>query len=235
MPFDSDDELEARRMEIAENLHRAELTTLERSEQVAEWVRLTEERQGILRQLDAEIPRGRGQPEGGRRAASREINVSEPQARRAEHDENELRKDFTPSERVAIGLAIERELGERRGGDQSKRENFNEWSGRRTDEVAAEKSGFGNHNTYRATRRAREVCQQARRGAARGLNGIDPFRTHAEVPFCSFLSESSGGSSPHARRCPIAGQVQRCTWSRPHTRAEVPCGYLVTVVRSVTT
>lgn len=36
-------ELDRRRWEIAENLHRAELTQLERSEHVAEWVRLTEQ------------------------------------------------------------------------------------------------------------------------------------------------------------------------------------------------
>lgn len=75
----------------------------------------------------------------------------------AEHDENELRKDFTPSERVAIGLAIERELGERRGGDHSKRSNCDEWSGRRTDEVAAEKAGFESKDTYR---RAKTVVEK---------------------------------------------------------------------------
>lgn len=43
--FDGTD-LEARLWEIAENLHRAELTVLERSEHIAEWVRLTEENLG---------------------------------------------------------------------------------------------------------------------------------------------------------------------------------------------
>src|SRR5215471_5458965 len=40
--FDGDDRA-ARMWEIAENLHRAELTVLERSEQLAEWIRLSEE------------------------------------------------------------------------------------------------------------------------------------------------------------------------------------------------
>jgi ParB-like chromosome segregation protein Spo0J len=34
---------------------------------------------------------------------------------RGEYAENEIRKDFTPSERLAIAEAIEKELGERRG------------------------------------------------------------------------------------------------------------------------
>lgn len=84
------DELHAQLAEIAENLHRAELTAIERSEQIAQWIRLTEERQVQLRQVDADKKSskrndGRGhRKEGGRRAAAREINVSEPQARRAQ-------------------------------------------------------------------------------------------------------------------------------------------------------
>ncbi len=78
--FDGDDR-DARMWEIAENLHRADLTALERAEQVAEWVRLAGARE-VSRQVDAK-PVG-GRPEGGRRAAAREIGISEPQARRAE-------------------------------------------------------------------------------------------------------------------------------------------------------
>jgi hypothetical protein len=37
-------EVDSRLWEIAENLHRAELSTLERSDQIAEWVRLAEEK-----------------------------------------------------------------------------------------------------------------------------------------------------------------------------------------------
>lgn len=73
------DEIDARLWEIAENLHRAELTALERDEQVALWVKLNAEK--VSRQVDAK-PRG-GRPEGGTRAAAREIGISEPDARRA--------------------------------------------------------------------------------------------------------------------------------------------------------
>ena len=78
------DSIDVRRWEIAENLHRAELTVLERAEHVTEWLRLTEDKQRgeKLRQADAVSKGGRGQ-EGGIRAASRELGISEPEARRS--------------------------------------------------------------------------------------------------------------------------------------------------------
>jgi ParB-like chromosome segregation protein Spo0J len=70
----------------------------------------------------------------------------------AEHDENEVRKAFTPSERVAIAGAIEKLLGNRQGKRISggePRENIPEVArGRRTAEVAAARAGFGNRRTY---------------------------------------------------------------------------------------
>lgn len=75
------DDIEAAMIEIAENLHRSDLTALERSEQAAEWVRLADQ-QAISRQVDEKI--GRGRPEGGRARAAREIGITEPEARRAE-------------------------------------------------------------------------------------------------------------------------------------------------------
>ena len=75
------DDVRLRLAEIAENLHRAELTALERDELTAEWIALTEADQKVLRQSDAK-PKG-GRPEGGVRAAARELKISEPDARRA--------------------------------------------------------------------------------------------------------------------------------------------------------
>lgn len=79
--FHSDgDEIDARMEEIAENLHRAELTALERSEQIEEWRRLCEQRK--VRTVDA--PSGGRQPkERGQRAAARELGVSEGAIRKA--------------------------------------------------------------------------------------------------------------------------------------------------------
>jgi ParB family chromosome partitioning protein len=80
----------AEKWEIAENLHRADLTALERDEHIAKWISLTTtfnadallreaEAKGLLRQPDAKP----GRPQGGVRAAARELGLSEPDARRA--------------------------------------------------------------------------------------------------------------------------------------------------------
>ena len=69
-----------------------------------------------------------------------------------EYAENEIRKDFTPSERVAIAKAIERKVGNRQGQrtDKELRGKVPEVApGTRTRETAAEKAGFGNDKTYR--------------------------------------------------------------------------------------
>lgn len=80
-----------------------------------------------------------------------------------EYAENELRKDFTPSERAEIGKALEAEAGGRQGKRTDKkipqshaevdpaqlRENFPKVPpGVRTSEIAARMAGFGNYKTY---------------------------------------------------------------------------------------
>lgn len=64
-----------------------------------------------------------------------------------EHDENEVRKDFTVSERVAIGQAIEGSMAERRG--RNNPQNVAELKGKETRQIAAKKAGFGNAESYR--------------------------------------------------------------------------------------
>jgi ParB-like chromosome segregation protein Spo0J len=104
------DDIEARLWAISENLHRNELTALERAEQVTEFARLSQEKadaaeaaegaqaqgeQGPragqvspsavpsdkLRQVGAK-PQG-GRPEGGNRAAARDLGLTEQEVRRA--------------------------------------------------------------------------------------------------------------------------------------------------------
>lgn len=85
------DEIGRRLWEIAENLHRAELSALERSEHIAEWVRLTEERRKAKEenQMAQVAPPEIGykkpppQKESGIRAASRELGIDRDKARRS--------------------------------------------------------------------------------------------------------------------------------------------------------
>lgn len=67
---------DARMWEIAENLHRADLSALERAEHVDEWLKLAER----VSSLDGTKP---GRPEGGVNKAAREIGVSKSDAHRA--------------------------------------------------------------------------------------------------------------------------------------------------------
>lgn len=75
-----------------------------------------------------------------------------------EYAENEVRKDFTQSERVAIARAIELEIGDRKGQrtDLQPTQNFAEVKGKETAEIAAEKAGFGNKETYRQAKKVTE-------------------------------------------------------------------------------
>jgi len=82
-----------------------------------------------------------------------------------EYAENEIRKDFTPSERVAIAKAIERTVGNRQGQrtDQLRGKIPEVAPGTRTRENAAEKAGFGNDTTYRQAAKVVEAILQATR------------------------------------------------------------------------
>jgi ParB-like chromosome segregation protein Spo0J len=67
-------------IEIAENLHRSDLTTLERSNQIARWAELTAAK---ARQVDEPLPGGKQPGEKGQAKAARELGISEPDVRRA--------------------------------------------------------------------------------------------------------------------------------------------------------
>lgn len=83
--FVTGDEIIREMQEIAENLHRADLSALERDEQVARWIELQEQHQ-LPQAVAIESRRedGKGhRKEGGVRAAAREIGVDREDARRA--------------------------------------------------------------------------------------------------------------------------------------------------------
>lgn len=65
-----------------------------------------------------------------------------------EHDENEVRKDFTPSERVAIAEAVREALGERQGRRTDLELTDNGPEVGETRDIAAKKAGFGSGKQY---------------------------------------------------------------------------------------
>lgn len=105
---------------------------------------------------------------GGRRLmAARSLGWAEIEARvidcdalQAEHDENEIRKQFTVTERLAIAQRIAERLcppGETRQGRPSKSvENSTNLEKGRTDEISAKGAGFGSKDTYRAAQKVVE-------------------------------------------------------------------------------
>lgn len=71
-----------------------------------------------------------------------------------ERDENEMRKEFSVSERVAIAQEVEREIGRRQGARTELRKPVSEVAdgpapAERTADFAARKAGFGNRVTFK--------------------------------------------------------------------------------------
>ena len=77
---------DARLWEIAENLHRADLTVSERAENIAEWIRITGEKAvsaQLAPKLSARGRSGEGRPESGINAAVRDLGIDRTEAQRA--------------------------------------------------------------------------------------------------------------------------------------------------------
>ncbi|MDR5739177.1 MULTISPECIES: ParB/RepB/Spo0J family partition protein [unclassified Caballeronia] len=125
-----------------------------------------------------------------------------------EYAENELRKDFTVSERVAIGQAIEAQLGNRQGmrTDIELCPNLGEVkSGTRSSDLAAERAGFGVRESYR---KAKQVL---RSGTPELIDALDAG--HASIHAAATLAQI-----PQAQQRQIV--ARKCI--RARKRAEVP-------------
>jgi ParB-like chromosome segregation protein Spo0J len=86
-----------------------------------------------------------------------------------EYAENEIRKDFTPSERVQIANALEKQLPNRNGVPKA-RQKIDKLRGQRTDNYVAAKAGFGNHQTYR------QAAKVVKNGTSRLIQAMDSGR-----------------------------------------------------------
>jgi ParB-like chromosome segregation protein Spo0J len=99
------DERHARLWQISENLHRADLTVLERDEQIAEWLRLIADKGAVSGQVVQKTRSGR--PEGGLSRAARRLPVpgSSEEARR-KLVERAIRVDSISPEAKAAATSI---------------------------------------------------------------------------------------------------------------------------------
>lgn len=130
----------------------------------------------------------------------------------AERDENEVRKDFTPSERVAIAREIEARLGDRRG-RRTDKELVHDCAqvpnapapkrGQKTRDVASKAAGFKNRETYR---RAAKVVDKGspklKEAMDAGAVSIAAAAEVAELPPAE--QESVAAAGPEAVRAKAA-------------------------------
>lgn len=74
--------IDARLIEVAENLHRSDLTPLERAEHIAEWIRLTDAKgaEGKPAHVAPVSNKGGRGKESGINAASRELGIERTEA-----------------------------------------------------------------------------------------------------------------------------------------------------------
>ena len=112
------DKIEAEKWEIAENLHRAELTALQRSISVGRWIKLTAKQ--IARDRNAKPavqlgPLGHKQQPGGISAAARELGISETSAKRSVKIAERL-APTAQKEAERLGLANNQRVLERAAG-----------------------------------------------------------------------------------------------------------------------
>jgi ParB-like chromosome segregation protein Spo0J len=99
-----------------------------------------------------------------------------------EYVENEVRKDFTVSERVAIAKALEREAPERRGRPGKNRHRDDAFQDGRTDDRVAELTGFESRQSYR---QAKKVVE---RGSSKLILAMDEGRV--SITAAALLAEA---------------------------------------------
>jgi len=121
-----------------------------------------------------------------------------------EYAENEVRKDFTHSERVAIGKKLEERLSGRKGSNQYKQKvdslNLDE-AKKRTDQLAAKKAGYVSKDTYRQAKKVVETAQPELVDAVdEGRVSVSAAATIADLPSADQILLASKGKEKEAQQ-----------------------------------
>jgi protein gp37 len=144
-----------------------------------------------------------------------------------EFTENQVRKDFTPSERVAIGKAIEELIGSRQGqksDDLLVEISPQVGSSPKTREVAAKAAGFGNDFTYR---QAKKVVEE---GAPELLAAMDAgtvsVNAAAKLTNLSPEQQAEAVTKPKAEVVQLAQEASARTVENEDKGTSNPHGYI---------
>jgi len=200
------DDLQAEMIEIAENLHRAELSVLERAEQIARWARLAKERDAPKAQLAPSHTGGR--PDEGINAAVRDLGIERTAVQRA------MKIDALPDEVKAEAKALRLDdnqsamLAAAKATDPAASLLQHAQRRRSTPEELAEKKADREaRERYKEEKRRREEEWEASaKAAATMLIGYLPERLtewvrHIHVLHYDFLHKDDLGVALH-RLCP---------------------------------
>ena len=121
-----------------------------------------------------------------------------------EYHENEISKDFTPSERVAIAKAIEQQIGNRRGQRRTGNvgQKLQTLTPARRPVTPPQRAGFGNDETYR------QAAKVVESGTPRLIQAMDEGRV--SISAASILA----APTPTSRR-PSSNLTRKPSCKRP--------------------
>lgn len=138
-----------------------------------------------------------------------------------EFAENEFRKDFTPSERVAISQAVEAELGNRSGQrtDLEPVQNFAQVAGEKTRSIAAKAGGFANHETYR---QAKAVVEQGAQELVEAMDAGEVSISAAAVVAKALPKEEQAKVVKEKKVAKVAKEVKAKKAAKPKAEPKTP-------------
>lgn len=133
-----------------------------------------------------------------------------------EYAENEIRKDFTPSERVAIAETLKKPIGDRQGErtDKLQHEHAEVEKGRQTRDIVAERAGFGSHYSYEAAKRVvdkgiPELVEAMDKGQISITKAAEIAKLKPEVQSRALAQEKGREQQAHhERRCRTSKELK---------------------------